>query len=379
MSFPISIFIMLTTGLIGGYINFLLPANIDVQKNKKLRNQKHCIVLGIGATILVPLFLEIAQSKVLDHVHLGFSLQKNYVIPDSTKNDSTIKNNPVKDIAVSRDSTKSPAVTEANLKQIAKGDEILTKIKDSLNNTGEEKPPLKNYFLFSAYCFLAAAAGVRFINNIIDSVLKDKQIANLKDANAEKDQAKEEAEAEKEEAERQKLEAEKQKEEAENTKLKWAMNSRASAEKVEQETQLTYGITASAFDLHELPEIKPATNLDDPQKGRFGGKAINNNRQLKAEVKKSDYPGFYNVKIWVESLDSAKPLADEVIFYIHDSFNPSVYPITVDEFTADGKAMDDEILAYGAFTVGAVADKGKTLLELDLAEQTEFPKIFRER
>ena len=45
----------------------------------------------------------------------------------------------------------------------------------------------------------------------------------------------------------------------------------------------------------------------------------------------------------------------------------------------NGKAIEEEILSYGAFTVGVITDNGKTMLELDLAEDKSFPKEFRER
>jgi len=43
----------------------------------------------------------------------------------------------------------------------------------------------------------------------------------------------------------------------------------------------------------------------------------------------------------------------------------------------NGVAPRCELLAYGAFTVGAVADRGKTTLELDLALVESFPEEFR--
>jgi hypothetical protein len=48
----------------------------------------------------------------------------------------------------------------------------------------------------------------------------------------------------------------------------------------------------------------------------------------------------------------------------------SVSPAGVAELSID---------AWGAFTVGAVADGGLTRLELDLAEHPDFPAEFRAR
>src|SRR5882757_2219848 len=65
MSFPIILIVMLCCGLLGGLINYLLPANDNTDTGKKIRPGWQCILLGLGATLLVPLFLEIAQSKLL--------------------------------------------------------------------------------------------------------------------------------------------------------------------------------------------------------------------------------------------------------------------------------------------------------------------------
>lgn len=242
-------------------------------------------------------------------------------------------------------------------------------------NEGEH-PPLKDYLIFGAYCFLAAVAGPRFINNLLDGVLKDKQIATLakdkKVATEEKEKAIEEKEKVIEEKEQ--VEKVKTKLTAQN-QLAAENDEKVALEMAENTVVKTKGVDAVAPVNRIVPG--PIIHEDDPQKGRFGGKSENNGRVLKAEVKKSSIPEFYHVKIWVESTDAAKPLED-VMFYIHDSFRPSVYPITKNEFV-DGKAVDDDILSYGAFTVGAITDNGETLLELDLSEQPEFPKTFRER
>lgn len=389
MSFAIATIIMFFAGLVGGIVSFHLPSNTEPDttsdtippKMIKTRTWLQCVLLGIGATLLVPLFLEIAQSKILDGMHTGYqwvSAGKTSEPPADTNPiaDTTGTGVPVIADTTKADTTKrSRQADTAKANKPSKASAKKTNTATTAPETSENPEPLKNYLLWSAYCFLAAAAGVRFINNIMDSVLKDKQIAKLKDENAEKEQEKKEAEEEKKKAEKEKAVAESQKEEAEKIKLKYAMNNRLSAK--EQEQEIVPKILNKGLSV--LPVIKPVTVLDDPQKGRFGGSPISNGRQLKAEVKPAKIPSFYNVRIWVESLDLNNPLTDEVVFYIHDSFNPSVYPIKPDEFTPDGKAMDDEIVSFGAFTVGAVADQGRTLLELDLAEQPEFPKQFRER
>jgi len=130
------------------------------------------------------------------------------------------------------------------------------------------------------------------------------------------------------------------------------------------------------FDASKI--LPPIKNADDPQKGRFGGKAENNGRKLNATVTPGSSDSFFDITIWVESTDSKNPLNTDVIFYLHDSLRPSVYAIKPGEFV-DGKAIDNTIRAWGAFTVGAITDNGDTLLELDLAELPDAPKLFRER
>lgn len=295
MSLNIILSLMFLMGFTGGTVNFLLPANTDPVTHQKIRSLFSCVILGIGATILVPLFLEFAQSKLLDDIN-------------------------------------------------------------AQNNSA---PPIKNYFLFTSYCFLAAAAGFRFINSLIENVLKDKKIAELK---------------------KQKGEIEQRSNKLEKEITKVDAHNKLRMEKEESQVLSSIGgLTRNLASIQTKPVIGPVTHSEDPQKGRFGGVAEKNHRRLDASVSKSLLPGYYNVKVWVESTDPATyPLSDDVVFYLHDSFSPSVYSIPVNKFS-EGKAVDDEIIAFGAFTVGAVTDKGLTLLELDLAEDQRFPQSFRDR
>jgi hypothetical protein len=105
------------------------------------------------------------------------------------------------------------------------------------------------------------------------------------------------------------------------------------------------------------------TNPLDPQKGRWGGKEINNGRKISAEIKKIEGNDFNRkVIVKVESTDpSSHPLTGKVIFHLHPTFIPPEY----DEDVIDGVA-ETELVSYGAFTIGAEADGGKTKLEFDL-------------
>ncbi len=353
MSFWLIIIIILLAGIAGGYINYLLPSNTNADGNK-IRTWIICIVLGIGASILVPLFLEIAQSKLMDNIRYSWQLQVKDCKADTVKVKVEVT------APGSTDTTARPAV-----KPVVKTSQQGTA---AIKNT--ECPPLKDYFLFFGYCLLAAAAGIRFISSIMDSVIKDKQIAQQKEKI-------EKTEDEKEKEKKAKEEAEKAKEKAEKEKLKLAAQDMREAEQAEKE--ILHLTNIRTMSLHEKavagsPAISPVTNTEDRQKGRFGGRNENNGRKLSAVVANEPKGIFYDFTIMVESTDNTRPLTGEVILFLHDSFTPNVVKLTV----ADGKAVYKNI-AYGAFTVGAVADNGNTLLELDLAEDKNFPKEFRER
>jgi hypothetical protein len=397
MSLYIILIIMLFSGVIGGWINSMLSANIDPATKKQIQSTAHCILIGIGATILVPLFLQIAQSSLLDNIHAGFELQDTsaqVAAPKSVTDKKAKTDTGVKiDTSKKKDtSTKLPAnhgggstgttaPKDATPKPPA-ADKPDDKAKAAVKDDG-----LKAYLIFMAYCFLAAAAGPRFINNLIDGVIKDKQIANLNQKNEAVTAEKQKVEAEKDKvvAEKDEIAEEKdkvveQKNEIEKKQSLQKIENHLLATKEEKQVSQTMFTALAAKDLKApaKPQIKPVTVKDDPQKGRFGGESENNGRALKATVtERKDAKELYDVTIWVESTDPQKPLDSDVVFYLHDSFRPAVYTIKPKDFK-DGRALDD-LISYGAFTVGAVTDNGSTLLELDLAKNSDFPEVFRLR
>lgn len=117
----------------------------------------------------------------------------------------------------------------------------------------------------------------------------------------------------------------------------------------------------------------PTVSEDDPQKGQWGGRSIANNRSLSATVSPlalgNDY---FLIRIAVQSLDENDPLTGSVRFHLHPTFANSTPLVPV----RNGKA-ELELVAWGAFTVGAEADGGATPLELDLADIG--PLAFRNR
>ncbi|HEX5050761.1 MAG TPA: pYEATS domain-containing protein [Planctomycetota bacterium] len=115
---------------------------------------------------------------------------------------------------------------------------------------------------------------------------------------------------------------------------------------------------------------------DDPWKGVFGGKAEANGRRLRASVQPvANEDGWFRLRIWVESTDpEARPLQDRVRFFLHPTCrNHSPFVPVV------GGIAELRLKVWGAFTVAALADDGRTSLELDLAGDRSFPRAFRDR
>lgn len=116
-----------------------------------------------------------------------------------------------------------------------------------------------------------------------------------------------------------------------------------------------------------------AASLDpeDPQKGRWGGEAVRNGRELSAKVR-SLGDGWYDLTLTVKSQRGSKPLEGPVKFYLHPTFPRPEMTATA----SDGSASIS-VTTWGAFTVGAAADGGDTLLELDLTRVKQLPEEFR--
>lgn len=124
--------------------------------------------------------------------------------------------------------------------------------------------------------------------------------------------------------------------------------------------------------LSRAPASDVPYNPDDPQKGQWGGVAVSRDFVLEASVSELS-PTWFEVRLAVKPLDSARPLTQPVTFHLHPTFQPSdrtVQPV-------DGEARL-VLQGWGAFTVGASTSDGRVLLELDLAEVPGAPAWFRE-
>jgi ribosomal protein L31 len=119
--------------------------------------------------------------------------------------------------------------------------------------------------------------------------------------------------------------------------------------------------------------VKAPVDPADPQRGRFGGMARRNARELTAKVEEVTHDWF-EITLTVRSTPEGKPLTGPVEFHLHPTYTPQVQKVASQKGVARLT-----IYGYGAFTVGVVADDGQTTLELNLASNERFPAVFRSR
>jgi hypothetical protein len=120
----------------------------------------------------------------------------------------------------------------------------------------------------------------------------------------------------------------------------------------------------------------PGSAPDDPWKGRFGGQKVSGTREIDAEVTPVGSSGLFRVRLQVRSTNPKRdPLHGSVQFFLHDTFSNDRPVVTV----GPSGVAELTLTAWGAFTVGALADGGRTKLELDLAELATAPHDFKMR
>ena len=117
----------------------------------------------------------------------------------------------------------------------------------------------------------------------------------------------------------------------------------------------------------------PITERDDPHKGRFGGQSERDGFKVTASFRNATR-NFVEIILRVESSAHSEMHNLECVeFYLHDSFDPDVVPVTF----RDGVA-ELSLLAYGGFTVGVWIACIGLELELDLSKVKGAPRIIRE-
>jgi hypothetical protein len=85
---------------------------------------------------------------------------------------------------------------------------------------------------------------------------------------------------------------------------------------------------------------------------------------------------LYSIRLTVSSLQQqTNPLTGVVQFFLHPTFNNDKPIVTVGPYGV----AELNLKAWGAFTVGALADDGQTRLELDLSTLDTAPVQFRNR
>jgi hypothetical protein len=221
-----------------------------------------------------------------------------------------------------------------------------------------------DWFVFAGFCLLAAISSKAFIQTLSDRILREVQ------------ETRREVQENKQEVQEAKLVAKRADDRVGEVSAE-AKQAVALAEATRDATQ--YGLTpAPATTVTRkaagFPEIEPGSDKDDPWAGQFG-QAQSSGRELTAEIQPLPRrPGFAVVRLTVQSTDPERPLTGAVQFYLHPTFanRKPIVPVEA------GKASLT-LLCWGAFTVGALADEGKTRLELDLSRHPDAEEPWRSR
>ncbi len=130
--------------------------------------------------------------------------------------------------------------------------------------------------------------------------------------------------------------------------------------------------------LRAIRQLLPPPSVEnDPQKGRFGGSASNDKRSLVATVVQSDLGRkWFSVTVRLQSNDGGPLTGKYAFFFLHDTFEPDTYRVRI---PPGALSVDFKTTSKGAFTIGVVADKGTTFLELDLAsDAVSAPQSFKD-
>src|SRR5215472_10524348 len=102
----------------------------------------------------------------------------------------------------------------------------------------------------------------------------------------------------------------------------------------------------------------------DPNKGKFGGRSEQGGRRLFVHDHEDKGGGKHLFYLTVEATAGAPPLTGTVTFFLHPTF-----PWPKVEVSAQNGKATTPVVAFGAFTVGAVCGDPAVRLELDLCEE----------
>lgn len=139
-------------------------------------------------------------------------------------------------------------------------------------------------------------------------------------------------------------------------------------------TNSSGSISTTAVDV-EMESVADASDAD-PHKGQFGKNSRSNGLVLEAVLDPvGDDSGFVDVQLIVRSENEPHSvLTGVVVFHLHPSFPYPERRVAVH----NGRAVLN-LRASGAFTIGAVANHGRTSLELDLMSVPGGTREFYER
>lgn len=300
-SIGIVLLIMLAAGVGGAAVDTALADPAVTPEKRTWRGFGWTVVASVAATFLVPLFLKITNSNILEQV---------------------------------MDSNPTPL----------------------------------NYFLFGAFCLLAATSARRFIGAVSERYLKD-----LQDLKTKTQALKSETQDLKAETRGLKMEANEVRKSAEEAKVSCLNASLLSAAANDALTFGTVSVEPSAASGTE--ETRVFEN-SDPNKGRFRTTEPRNmadGRKLTATITNLDRrPGWCAVRLDVVSTTDVA-LIGSVKFHLHPTFRNSEPVVPV----VEGRAVLT-FTSWGAFTVGAETDGGNVKLELDLAEHEDAKRLAEE-
>ena len=320
-----TVLLMLVAGILGGIVNGHYTPNERGEPNYL----RKCILVGTGASLLMPLFLYLIRSRLLDDIL-----------------------------------AEAPA--------------------NPTNASASSVGVVQGFLVFFSFCLLASISAFRFI-----PALSDKLFDLLKRVDEKATVAVEEGQRAQvtatiavEKVQQAEVKAMTAAETVKRVEAKANANRQtlravkgqiAERNPIRRKTDVAATLTR-ADPLKSYHNPKPVTYPDDPQKGRWGGKTGNDHCEVNARVTALDQDeDWFEVVLTVTSTDPA-PLGGEVVFFLHDSFANPEKKVEA----KDGQAVVS-LTSWGAFTVGVLVN-GKTELEIDLsADDVDAPAAFKQR
>lgn len=129
------------------------------------------------------------------------------------------------------------------------------------------------------------------------------------------------------------------------------------------------------IELVKKAKPEPVKYLDDCQKGRWGGKALDAGYELIASIEDPDEfsDNIHKITIALVVKEVGKQLNGDVYFFLHDSF----YPNCIRKIQSENNTASLVFFSYEAFTVGVVCNDGEVKLELDLNTYDKTPESYK--